>query len=372
MEQEKSSYSQVLPATKASGCCALPNFHFYYWSANIRCITQWLHAHLQQTGPAWLPMDAASCQPTSLQSQICSSLSLSVSQFSNNPLLKHSLLMWTQFRQPLGFQSISMLSPTVANHHFVPSGSDPSFHTWHRNGLKCLKDLYIDSNFASFEQLSLKCNKPRTHFFCCLQIQNFVRLFSPTSPTDSSAVEHPGVCITLGPKPYFVKLEAHCPHPYMFTGLETLCNFSNWRKSDIVSVGLVTSFMLNASLSSLMMRTWSSQPSLKLFKCAFLHPASAKSPFFFWYCLFYLFSYGVVLFFGRSVQQLCILYRISKNSCFSQFLQLDCIRAKLKNRHGLHWWQSFFFAIVTVRSTSVHRTANYSFLFTWQPERQSN
>lgn len=40
---------------------------------------------------------------------------------------------------------------------------DEAFDVWARKGMDSLSDLYIDGNFASFEQLVQKYDIPKTH-----------------------------------------------------------------------------------------------------------------------------------------------------------------------------------------------------------------
>lgn len=93
----------------------------------------------------------------------------------NNPVIQHSLKIWSQFRRFFNLQDVSFLSPLLHNHLFTPSKLDLAFRAWHSNGVCFLKDLYIDGVFASFNQLFEKCNlKPSDHFRY-FQIRHFVQ-----------------------------------------------------------------------------------------------------------------------------------------------------------------------------------------------------
>lgn len=65
---------------------------------------------------------------------------------------------------------------------FPPSVSDGTFGVWFRSGIHSLQDLYVDNNFASFEQLVNRFNIPRSHFFRYLQLRNFIASHSNCFP----------------------------------------------------------------------------------------------------------------------------------------------------------------------------------------------
>ena len=65
---------------------------------------------------------------------------------------------------------------------------DGAFAIWTRRNIHSLSDLYVDDNFATFEQLVQKFELPRSHFFRYLQLRNFVSSSSdcfPARPPDS-------------------------------------------------------------------------------------------------------------------------------------------------------------------------------------------
>ena len=63
----------------------------------------------------------------------------------------------------------------ASNLTFYPSMIDNAFLVWTDLGIGTFRDLVIDKTFASFEQLSVKFNLPRNHFFRFLQIRSYVR-----------------------------------------------------------------------------------------------------------------------------------------------------------------------------------------------------
>lgn len=55
----------------------------------------------------------------------------------------------------------SPLSPVASNHFLKSSVQDDGFLEWHRRGLVCFKDMFIDGTLASFEQLEVSALENR-------------------------------------------------------------------------------------------------------------------------------------------------------------------------------------------------------------------
>lgn len=142
-----------LQRPKRVGGMGLPNFQYYYWPCNIRTLSFWAQPPEPGDQSAWLQIEHASCQPSSLGALLFSSLPLPCEFAKSNPIVKQSLKIWTKIRQHFGWQGNSFLAPLCANHHFHPSILDSSFQLWTRNGIIKMKDLYINGVFPSFELL---------------------------------------------------------------------------------------------------------------------------------------------------------------------------------------------------------------------------
>lgn len=127
----------------------------------------------------------------SIPALLGSSLPLPSLRSIRNPVVKHSLKIWAQFRKHFGFHSFSLLSPIASNFLFKPSCQDSAFQEWHRKGIVCFKDLFIDNSLASFEQLSRKFSLPKSNFFRYLQARHFVLSQTTRSATavDSTIVD---------------------------------------------------------------------------------------------------------------------------------------------------------------------------------------
>lgn len=179
----------ILQLHKKHGGFSLPNFQYYYWASNIRSMLYWPHSsHIGSS--KWLKLENMSCSFASLHSLLCSRLPLSqpLSKFSTNPVIKHSVKIWTQFRRSFGLNEPSTRSPIVKNHMFLPSIIDDYFAVWKTCGLNSLKDMFVDGVFASFQQVKTNFGVPDSHFFRYLQLRSFVSSsfkHFPSRPPDS-------------------------------------------------------------------------------------------------------------------------------------------------------------------------------------------
>ena len=121
------------------------------------------------------------------------SIPLHSPQSCRNPVVCHSLKIWSQFRKRYGLVSMSVYSPITANHLFPPSLQDNTFTCWLRNGVVNIKMLYKDAIFMSFDQVRQEFSLPAHHFFRhFLQVRHFIQnRFTqfpsppPKSPLDS-------------------------------------------------------------------------------------------------------------------------------------------------------------------------------------------
>lgn len=180
----------MLQRHREHGGLSLPNFQIYYWAANIKVMLYWKELPSQGNVPKWLQLEDLSCDPTSLRALLCSKLPLAepVSKYTSNPIIKHSVKIWTQFRRSFSLTNFSISAPIVRNHSFKPSIIDGAFNIWTRKGITSIKDLFSEGVFMSFEQVRLKFDIPHSHFFRFLQLRNFVTSSItdfPSQPPDS-------------------------------------------------------------------------------------------------------------------------------------------------------------------------------------------
>ena len=132
---------------------ALPNFIHYYWACNIKAMLHWMKEVEPGNGEAWVQLEQA-CSPLNLRPILCAQSPPSLPQFSSNPVVYHSVRIWSQFRRHFNLQTTSVHSPLKNNYNFPPSLSDSTFGIWDTNGIKSVRTLYVGATFGSFTQLS--------------------------------------------------------------------------------------------------------------------------------------------------------------------------------------------------------------------------
>ena len=168
-----------LEVPREAGGLGLPNFLWYYWSANIIKCIHWRYTYDYEEGPDWVHMELLSNPLPMLTSPLPSNRTIS----PTNPVVKASLRIWLQFRKHFGLNQLSTRYFPVANNQFFPpSVIDKAFQHWHRNGLTTLSDLFWDDTFLSFETLVTEHDIPRSHFFRFLQVRSFTQKMVPSFP----------------------------------------------------------------------------------------------------------------------------------------------------------------------------------------------
>lgn len=179
---------QSLQRAKEGWGVAPPKMLFYYWAVNIRNPNFWIQYENLEAPPMWLTIDANSTHPVTLQSLLHSQLSSVLFKYTNNTIVASSLKIWVQFHCYFGFQSLSTKSPLIGNHLFIPSLMNNAFSIWAQLGVRCIRDLFIDGVFTSFQQLVSKFSLPKNHFFRYLQVRSFIsKTYAcfPALPPDS-------------------------------------------------------------------------------------------------------------------------------------------------------------------------------------------
>lgn len=157
-------HRRVLQRPKALGEMVLPNFLHYYWATNIR-LNYWVNYGDIEVRPSWLILEANCVHPVPLKAFLYSPLSFSISGYTNNVIVASSIKMWTQFRRNFGLHRLFIGAPIAGNPIFPPSLLDCTLSIWARLGIKTFRNLYVDSIFASFQQLKNKFLLPKGHFF---------------------------------------------------------------------------------------------------------------------------------------------------------------------------------------------------------------
>ena len=146
---------------KFNGGLSLPNFQLYYWAAHIPKILFWF----KSMDLPWCILEAQSWVSSSLTALLTSSIPSNLSGFTKNQVVRSTLKIWYQFRSNFKLKSASTLQ---RNHLFRPELTDSTFFAWHNKGLKYFNDLYKNSIFRSFTDLSGEFHLPPSHLFSIL------------------------------------------------------------------------------------------------------------------------------------------------------------------------------------------------------------
>ncbi len=126
-------------------------------------------------------MEQTACNPVSLRSLLCAPIPVSKHYSTNNPVVCGSLRIWSQFRLHFNSKQALPSAPILLNPLFPPSLIDSAFQLWSRNGISCVKDLFKDGVFISFQQLRTDFEIPQSNFFRYLQVRSFIKKhFSPS------------------------------------------------------------------------------------------------------------------------------------------------------------------------------------------------
>lgn len=179
-----------LQKSSKNGGLGLPIFKHHYWAANSRALTYWNGVDAKaRENPLWLQLEAAKVNTSSLPALLFSDpAKLSKYKFT----VKNSLRILKQIKAACQVSSASIYAPICQNHSFLPAQLDGAFAAGREKGIIAFTDLYINSQLASFSQLSNKFNLPSSHFFRYLQVRHYVKENWPhldSTPTTHSFLE---------------------------------------------------------------------------------------------------------------------------------------------------------------------------------------
>lgn len=172
----------LLQCSKSEGGLALPNFMFYYWSANIVKLSTWIRVFKEGHGPLWSTLELNSDSTTSPVAIMCSALPIGRNVKFKNPVVQNTLNIWFQCRRHFDFKQLLICSPIISNPLFQPALNDSGFKLWFNKGIVQISDLFVEGSFLSFERLIKDFDIPKTHFFRYLQIRSFVTKHFTTYP----------------------------------------------------------------------------------------------------------------------------------------------------------------------------------------------
>lgn len=95
---------------KWGGGMGLPHFQSYYWSCHIHALSFWVQCDKHTEVPIWVQMEWNSCYFSSLSTLLSSPMPLSLQYVKNNPVVTHSLKIWSTIRTNYGWQNRSLFT----------------------------------------------------------------------------------------------------------------------------------------------------------------------------------------------------------------------------------------------------------------------
>lgn len=112
----------LLQRDRSLGGLGLPSLIGYYWAANTHKIMLWFNS----TQSSWCQIEAKSCTSSSLQALAFSTLPLSPSHFTANPIVS-SLRILAQIRHRFGWSHLPQTTLVCSIHLFLLVPNDFTF-----------------------------------------------------------------------------------------------------------------------------------------------------------------------------------------------------------------------------------------------------
>lgn len=134
------------------------------------------HRGYTQLIPAWLSLEQAAREGSSLPAPLNSPVKINKSLHISYFIIRNSTKIWSQISSSLKVPKMYRGALFFKNHHdFKPSTEDPVFARWREKGVGTLGDPYGGGHLMSFEQLKAKHSLPASHFLHYLQTRNFTK-----------------------------------------------------------------------------------------------------------------------------------------------------------------------------------------------------
>lgn len=115
---------------KQEGGFGLPDFKCFYWAAHLNILVFWRSSNLTEDTanppPAWLSLEQAECEGTSLLALLNSPIKINKSLYKGNFLIHNSIKIWNQIKSHLKSPNMYRDTPICNNHAFKPSAGRPS------------------------------------------------------------------------------------------------------------------------------------------------------------------------------------------------------------------------------------------------------
>lgn len=153
------------------GGLALPNLRFYYWACHTGIIWEWLQSHLTSDAS----IDEWFSSPYSLLSKLTSCGKKSSSDTKGNPITYNMIRVWRVITKHFGENVSSFaLTPLTRNEEFPPGIQNSAFDSWHKKGIRLIRDVCQGNIMMSFQQIQQKYNIASEHFYGYLQLRSFI------------------------------------------------------------------------------------------------------------------------------------------------------------------------------------------------------
>lgn len=128
----------------------------------------------KENSPSWVDIEAYSLQ-IPLNLYLYSASLKQLRPHTTHPIVLNMVNIWYEVRKYMTISnSLSQFSPIWGNTGFKPGTLDAGFQIWAKKGLRKISDLYKEGVLMTFEDISLRFNIPRKHFFKYLQLRSFI------------------------------------------------------------------------------------------------------------------------------------------------------------------------------------------------------
>ena len=174
-----------------------PDLTLYFWAAQLRTL---MFYFTTESAPAWRDVESSSLE-LSFPTYIYSDTYKKLKTKTCNPIVKSMIRVWQEVNKYLGVAPrLSCFSPIWGNRQFVPGRADGGFKLWTDKGVRQLRDVFggPKGHMLSFEDLVIKYDIPRSHFFKYLQLRSFISdnqdhslLEPPMSVLEKAVVNNP-------------------------------------------------------------------------------------------------------------------------------------------------------------------------------------
>lgn len=157
---------------KDLGGLSLPNLQLYYWSAQLKTMSNWF---INRKDSLWLGFESLFCYPRKLNSLPFINNIDQLNHLTNNIIVYNTLLVWRDVRKYLNIAPvISLHSPLALNPDLPEQIRSIGLMEWTSKGLSNFTHLLVSDSVKSFEQIRADFDISHKDFYKYLQIRHFV------------------------------------------------------------------------------------------------------------------------------------------------------------------------------------------------------